>query len=270
MFPSRHIGPSFKTRLLVGITTIILTALFMWGYKYWTSPVVPVFPDIENADGTVDYTLVGTEFTDPGWRPIAYNKLVMRLPKSLRVKRPLAEGGSVSGEGVILSYAENPNAGINFHISWQFLVDGNTDLSDPMAEPETEQDKLSLSIYERPEKSLGETVEAFFSYCRLLEPSSDGFVQYVPARADGRHCLTSSFDHARYVLLQNGQPLAFVSCPERVQDPKKQCWARIYRRNYIFTGYLPARFGTEFPSAYPSLISIIDKSIVSQSRIVLE
>jgi hypothetical protein len=66
-------------RIIVTVFVACLTLLAIKGYEYLSTPVIPVFPDIENADGTIDYTLVGVEFLGREMRPIAYNKMVVRL-----------------------------------------------------------------------------------------------------------------------------------------------------------------------------------------------
>jgi hypothetical protein len=268
-------GPSFKTRFIVVTTTVVATVLFMLVYRYWTTPVVPVFPDIENADGTIDYTLVGTE-TDyneanyPPRRLVAYNKMVVRLPKHLGVTRPLAEGGSVEGEGVKFSYAKNPNAALRVGMSWSFLEAGHTNLVEKAARPSSDFDELSLSMQERPERKWRNLIQSFWKRCELVEPKSDGFVQYLPKAKDGSHCHHVSYYKTEFALMQKGHVLAFVGCPVDIPDARESCIVQIYHRDYAFIGDFPAQHIDGFPQVYPSLIAIIDKSIVSQSRIVLE
>jgi hypothetical protein len=275
--PFKYPGPSFKTRLIVLAIFAVATPVAMLAYGYWATPVVPVFPDVENADGTVDYTLVGTETTYsdrryPRRRLSAYNKMVVRLPKHLGVTRPLAQGGSVSGGGVQLSYAKNPNASVRVGISWRFLVEGKIDLRDMAAKPMGESDNLSLGIWDQPQRDELARIESFWKWCRLVDQKSEGFVEYLPKANGQLHCKMVSPAESKneYVLLENGQPLAFVGCRKEVQDTKSTCELDIYHRDYWFPGNFPAQHIEDFPRAYPSLISIIDKSIISQERVVFE
>jgi hypothetical protein len=269
-------GPGFKTRFIVVTATVVATVLFMLVYRYWTTPVVPVFPDIENADGTIDYTLVGTE-TDyneanyPPRRLVAYNKMVVRLPKHLGVTRPLAEGGSVEGEGVKFSYAKNPNAALRVGMSWSFLAAGHTNLVEKAARPSSDLDELSLSIKERPERKWRDRIQSFWNWCELVEPKPEGFVQYVPKSKQDQFCYRVSHQENKkeYVLLKENKPLAFVGCAEAIQISKKYCIVHIYHRDYLFVGDFAGQHIDEFLQVFPSLIAIIDKSIVSQSRTVL-
>jgi hypothetical protein len=265
-----RLGITFKIRLMVMTLAVALTFSFMWAYRYWTAPVVPVFPDVENADGTIDYTLVGTEFMDPGRRLVAYNKLVVRLPKHIKVTRPLAEGGSVSSGGVSLSYPKNPNVAIMMQLDWRFLADGKTDLTDDAANPALELDRLLLSIGERPESLVSDMMEAFWKNCKLLESKQDGFVKYVPVNNDGGWCYRVMSEYSRLALLSDGQVLAFVGCPQDTPRPRDLCTTTIFYRSYRFTAWFPARFVAEFPQAYRSLITIVDNSIINQSRTALE
>jgi hypothetical protein len=270
-------GISFKTRFIVVTVTVVLTTLFMLGYRYWTTPTVPFFPDVENVDSTINYTLVGSE-TDyneakyPRKRLVAYNKLVVRLPKHLGATRPLAEGGSVTGEGAKLSYSKNLNVALRVGISWRFLATGKTNLSDAMAKPSDESDELSLSIKERPERKWRDRIQSFWKWCKLVEQKPDGFVQYVAKSKQNQFCyrVSSQNNKKEYVLMQDNQPLAFVGCARAIEVSKKYCIVHIYHRDYFFVGDFSGQNVDDFPQVFPSLMAIIDKSIVSQSRIVLE
>jgi hypothetical protein len=257
---------------LLTLKSLFAVAVFfvtgIYGFLSWSKPQVPVFPDISNADGTIDYTLVGAELLGRNLELVGYDKLVIRLPKEIEVRRPEAKGGSGSGAGVSFSYPANPNGAIALKFDLHSLFLTRTRPEDyGVSASLNENDRVSLTLFPRINKGQEDTLQKYFwQNCNPVEQTTIGLVRYVGKPGGKKDCNNYPGYKDFYVLMFLGEPVAFVKCSVEVGNScNYQFW--YLERNVM--GDFPISKISEFPKMFSSLSEFLKNSTLVQDRIKL-
>jgi hypothetical protein len=228
-------------------------------YKYhWFSTSLPKIADVENADGTIDYALVG-----PSGEKY-YTSWVLRFPKSLHVSRPGAEGMSGTGSGVSFTTRPNSNGTIAFGFKWPSFEDGfyKTKPSGTMLPADRSIITMLVDNYQAEGLRLYQEAIAVDQSCKW-QPTEFPKLFKMSAGDAIKACLTNGHRLKEFELLaliEDRKLLSKIQC--KIASEIKDCHFQTYVRNRSVSGDFAMELLPQFAEIHKQLAAFLERATV--------
>jgi hypothetical protein len=195
-----------KRLILAGALTVVALCGY-FGVQYYMrayDPLVAGIPPRENADGTIDYTLIGKDYskTFTPEQPPDNVEWVVRLPKGAVNSAYGAEDMSMSGGGAGFSHAARPNLG---YFIWLRVTDlqPSSSLNYGEGKPaDSDGFSLLLSAEKNKVEALDSVSRSIKNYCQV---SASAYPQLQAVRQNLKYP-----DNQCFVGSGNSEDLRFV------------------------------------------------------------
>jgi hypothetical protein len=222
---------------------------------------LPYVPDKENADGTIDYALVGRLSCVPDCAHESYSTWVLRLPKELKISRPGAGGMSGSGPAVSFTTRPNPNSAIYFDIKWPSFEDGSS-LTTKRDSAEYRK-VILIALDEQREKTLRQDFEktATNPMCSRISTNVANLFKLIDPTKDKKCWQGICPLGAHYTLVDGIITVAEVDCREA--EKYRGCSFLSYFGDHRIHGYFSLELLAEFPAIHGKLVEFLKTATVS-------
>jgi hypothetical protein len=260
----------------VGLATFGICAFLGFQYyKYRSDPLVAGISPRENADGTIDYTLIGKDYSKKygrGMVKIDLLEWVLRLPKGSVSGSYGAEDMSVSGGGVGFSHSGRPNLG---YYLWLRVTDLKPTKSLKFGKGFLPEDSDGFSMLIQAEKSklddFAVSSRHIKNYCKAetspypeLQSLSQN-MEYADMECRGGLRMGAELNLVKWSETNSKLADATIVCLDVLPD---SCDFRLYHGNRMITGHIArkdlARFA-EFSRrlhAFITSATIVDRDYI--------
>jgi hypothetical protein len=173
----------FAFRVLWTAIGIAIVALAVLYYRHATDPLAAGIPPKENADGTVDYTLIGigNSKTTPTKQELL--EWVIRLPKKYIVNDTSQENGSgIWFDGDRIEYNGRHNEGLQLWLKIKDLSPAESSGSGEGTGAPKNPNNIQLDLNADEEVSSGGAAEGLQKRCQSVGTNADGLEQFTPRK----------------------------------------------------------------------------------------
>jgi hypothetical protein len=205
-------------RFVIAAFLAIFVILLRTEYKgqlNWFDAGPPLIPDVQNADSTVDYAIVGKDLGE-------FRVLVLRLPKSYKVSRPGAEGIGGTGGGTSFEVAPTSNGSIIFRVKWPGLEDGYAPTKTAGSAVLDDRSVISVSINEITSTSSVEYRQSSIGNPKCLWKPSEfsEILEFAGETAKGRCPISSIWlnEHRVFGFVKDKQMVAELRCQNTTRN----------------------------------------------------
>ena len=246
-------------KLAIVLPLGILVATIKIAYRdHWFSAELPKIADVENADGSIDYALVGPA------EEKYYTSWVLRFPKSFHVSRPGAEGISGTGGGVSFSTRPNSNGTIAFGFKWPSFEDGyyKTKPSGTMLPADRSIIRILVDNYQAEGLRVYQEAIALDKSCRW-QPTEFPKLFKMSAGDEINACLTNGHRLKEYELLaliEDRKLRSKIQC--KIASDVKDCHFQTYARNRSVSGDFAMELLPQFAEIHKQLAAFLERATV--------